>query len=454
MVITISAYTEPIPPPGPQINETPIVDEGEENEEKQEFAEILAGLLRKDETEVRPDLAPVPLDDGTSALAEFFGAEDAESGLLAGIGETGFPEEELSVLEIPQDENFQAELSGEYEEVLISAERLLNNPEPELSEDFDVLKSEKFAGKFENHLTETEPQRELSSLSQEAGKIDPAVETYASVKTAEDSSFSRTENKKDKVHFKDENIQPGAKEKKAEDVFFANKKNDAPGRLDEMRSRLRKDKINFEVRDMRTGTESAGTRSYSVVETSVGRAGSEAPVREITLELRLPDNPLQTQSSPQTTWEVKAGNALENMLARELHQNFNGDIVRHASMALRDGGEGTIRIALKPESLGNVKIRLEMAENKITGHIVVESEEALNAFRKEISSLEQAFRDTGFADASLNLSLTADGAGTQEQEEPSFAPQMAASLYGDSAGHEALSVDVFFGRSGSINILA
>jgi len=95
-----------------------------------------------------------------------------------------------------------------------------------------------------------------------------------------------------------------------------------------------------------------------------------------------------------------------------------------------------------------------MTENKITGHIVVESEEALNAFRKEISSLEQAFRDSGFTNADLNLSLTADGAGTQEQEEPSFASQMAASRYDDSAGHEALSVDVFFGRNGSINILA
>jgi flagellar hook-length control protein FliK len=101
-------------------------------------------------------------------------------------------------------------------------------------------------------------------------------------------------------------------------------------------------------------------------------------------------------------------------LARELHDNFNNDIVRHASMILRDEGRGTIRLALRPESLGNVKIRLEMAENKITGHIVVESEEALRAFEREIHSLEQAFKDSGFQGANLEMSLAADGRGADQ----------------------------------------
>jgi flagellar hook-length control protein FliK len=121
------------------------------------------------------------------------------------------------------------------------------------------------------------------------------------------------------------------------------------------------------------------------------------------------------------------------MLARELHQNFNNDIVRHASVMLREGNEGTIRLALKPESLGNVKIRLEMAENKITGRIVVESEEALRAFEREISSLEKAFRESGFEGASLEMSLAADGGGAQQCQETEASPTLpwhyAASRY-------------------------
>jgi flagellar hook-length control protein FliK len=164
-----------------------------------------------------------------------------------------------------------------------------------------------------------------------------------------------------------------------------------------------------------------------------------------------------------TAWEAKANmpngaTALENMLARELHQSFNGDIVRHASMALRDGGEGTIRIALKPEHLGNVKIHLEMSENKITGQIIVESEEALNAFKKEVSSLEQAFREAGFNSANLNLSLTADGKEAQQQETSSFMPRTLASRYDDSSlfeGENFATVDVYVGhRPNAINMLA
>jgi len=454
-VITITAYTEPIPPPSPQIIETSPVNESEEDEEQSEFAEILAGLLRKNETQLEP--TPVSLEDaGVDALAEISGALLEQGDLLAGIEETGdVPENALFGVEIPLDETLPAELSGEYKEFLLSAEHLFASIEP-VSGDLDAPAPETSVNKIESLFAEKELPQDFSSFT--VNEVDFAAETYASVETSEEASLSRTESKKDRVSFKDEKIPSGEKEKKTEDLFFANKKNEAPGRLEEMRNRSRKDKVTFDVRDFRTGTganESTGTRPYSAVETTTGRAGSEAP-REITLELRLPDNAPSAQSSSQTSWEVKASSALENMLARELHQNFNGDIVRHASMALRDGGEGTIKIALKPESLGNVKISLEMTENKITGHIVVESEEALNAFRREISSLEQAFRDSGFSNADLNLSLTSEGQGAQwqEQEESSFTQSMVSSRYESSFEQDALPIDVFFSRSGSVNIFA
>jgi flagellar hook-length control protein FliK len=75
-----------------------------------------------------------------------------------------------------------------------------------------------------------------------------------------------------------------------------------------------------------------------------------------------------------------------------------------------------------------------MAENRITGHIIVESEEALRAFEREISSLEQAFRDSGFEGANLEMSLAADGREAQQQWQEAEASrflsgQIAASRY-------------------------
>jgi len=223
-----------------------------------------------------------------------------------------------------------------------------------------------------------------------------------------------------------------------------------------VQSRSRKDKLSFEVRDMRSGANGQNNVMQVKAGAEIAERVQNTPVREITLELKLPGH---AQSTAQTAWEAKAGGAaIENMLARELHQNFNGDIVRHASMALHDGGEGVIKLALKPDSLGNVKIHLKMSDNKVTGHIVVESEEALNAFKKEITSLEQAFRESGFTNAQLNLSLTADqrNENWQEQKAPSFLPGIAAARYDESYKGDSLPiVDVFFGqRHGSINVLA
>ena len=211
----------------------------------------------------------------------------------------------------------------------------------------------------------------------------------------------------------------------------------------------------FEVRDFRstpTAAESVSVRNGGEV-----RVSGEAAGKDITIEVRLPQ---QDTSAAKTTWEVKAGQAFENILARELHQNLNNDIVRHASVALRDGNEGTIRLALKPESLGNVKIHLEMAENKITGRIVVETIEALRAFEREIASLEKAFQDSGFEGASLEMSLADHGRGAEQQWQGAEASQFLPDYYAASrydAAFESmempLTLDVYQQGARAVNVL-
>jgi flagellar hook-length control protein FliK len=230
------------------------------------------------------------------------------------------------------------------------------------------------------------------------------------------------------------------------------------GRLEEARNRRRT--VSFELRDFR-GNEAKLANADGAFNI---RAGGETRIagdtaKEITLELRLP-NQGQNSSAATTSWETRAGQSLEDMLARELHQNFNNDIVRHASIALREGNEGTIKLALRPESLGNVKIRLEMAENKIIGHIVVESEEALRAFEREISSLEKAFRDSGFESAELEMSLASDNGGAEQQWQEMEASrflsgQYAASRY-DAAVEQLempIPLDVYQLGTRAVNVL-
>jgi hypothetical protein len=185
-----------------------------------------------------------------------------------------------------------------------------------------------------------------------------------------------------------------------------------------------------EARDLR-GAQEAGVPGLKEEALPEGRSSGQEI--DLSVELRHESRGSERASSG---GEKTLSQAFEDILARELHQNLNGDIVRHASVVLRDGGEGLIRLSLKPDTLGNVKIRLEMAENKITGHIVVESDEALRAFEREIGSLEQAFKDSGFDAADLNMSLASGDSGADQRREAEqpffserFAVEQAASRY-------------------------
>ena len=451
-MIAITAYTEPVPiDPVVQpavVHEPP--QEENEKEERSSFAELLAGLLQNIQS------AEMPVSE--SALDEL-GAEKTKEGsklnLFANATEDTVNFDDLDL-----------ELSQEQQNILLNAGDLFDqSAETEIfAADADGTALEYFDTKSLKLSADVPVQTDLASMAKAAeteSSAELAAASEAALKQSAKEALGSSDNKKKgEGSVNADNAQISAKSKAGEEnAAVISKREDAPTRLEEFR-RSRRDKVSFEVRDFRTNTMSDGTqqRAYSLVETSAGRVMGQAPVQEITLDLHLPDQGHSSQA--QTTWEAKASTALENMLARELHQSFNGDIVRHASMALRNGGEGTIKIALHPETLGNVKIHLEMTENKITGHIVVESEEALNAFRKEISALEQAFKDSGYADASLDLSMTADGSDRENQElyenESSFMQRIAASGYEDGYDQESAPiVDILFGRgTGSVNMLA
>jgi flagellar hook-length control protein FliK len=203
----------------------------------------------------------------------------------------------------------------------------------------------------------------------------------------------------------------------------------------EARKGRQRERLNLELRDFRTPPKADGAPAVEQgsTEHSGDRAAQGGREAEITVNLKS-----QAQSHASFDRENRPPVSFRETLARELHENLNGDIVRHAQVILKNSGEGLIRLSLKPEHLGNVKIHLEMAENKVVGKITVESGEALRAFEQERSSLEQAFRDSGYDGATLEMSLTQDGGqgGRQEADEaaPFFSGRLAARTYDAASG--------------------
>jgi hypothetical protein len=224
----------------------------------------------------------------------------------------------------------------------------------------------------------------------------------------------------------------------------------------------RKDRMHIELRDLRGDREKMPEEALPGVDAGMPlRKAAAAGETELVVELRGGGRDMSSADSFREVRGSPYTQSFETMLARELNQSLSGDIVRHAQVLLRDGSEGTIRLTLRPETLGKVKIRLEMAENKITGHIIVESEEALKAFEREIHSLEQAFRDAGYEAAELEMSLNQGGGSERRWEGEEANPlsaKLAASRYAAeqegalAAEASAAAAGVFYVSGGQVTV--
>ncbi len=114
--------------------------------------------------------------------------------------------------------------------------------------------------------------------------------------------------------------------------------------------------------------------------------------------------------------EKDVSSRFQTMLANEL-KNTATDLVKTGSIILKDNNSGLINLFLKPEALGDVKIRLNISDTLISAKIIVDSQEALNAFKDSIGALKQAFEQGGFDTGSFDLSWSGQGGSGQEKNE-------------------------------------
>ncbi len=104
------------------------------------------------------------------------------------------------------------------------------------------------------------------------------------------------------------------------------------------------------------------------------------------------------------------GSNFQAMLSNQIQENA-GEIVKAGNIVLKDNDVGSIKLILHPESLGNVKIDLNLHEKNISGKIVVATQEAFNAFKETAENLKQAFAQSGFDSVGLELSLSSQNFG-------------------------------------------
>lgn len=124
---------------------------------------------------------------------------------------------------------------------------------------------------------------------------------------------------------------------------------------------------------------------------------------QMTMELAAKAQENITASSAQVAGA--SGSDFQAMLSNAVQENAP-DFVKAGNIVLKDSNQGTINLILRPEGLGNVKISLNLDDKNLSAQITVQTKEAMDAFRESISSLKQAFTESGFETGSFDLNFS------------------------------------------------
>ena len=118
------------------------------------------------------------------------------------------------------------------------------------------------------------------------------------------------------------------------------------------------------------------------------------------------------------------------------------EMVKASGIILRDGG-GEIRLVLKPESLGSVRIRMNLVDNGIEGRIIVDNAAVKQVLDGSLDTLEKALTAQGFQTASLEVSVggqNTEGGRTAQEPHPALRRESAEGFERNVPGVESVSL--------------
>ena len=108
----------------------------------------------------------------------------------------------------------------------------------------------------------------------------------------------------------------------------------------------------------------------------------------------------------------QTGETTTRTFSQMLRETMAPEIVRQSGIILRDANRGEIRLVLKPEHLGRMRIRLELQDGRVTGRILVDNSAVKDAVERNLGALERSFLDHGFQTATLEVGV----GGEREQQ--------------------------------------
>ncbi|TVQ39969.1 MAG: hypothetical protein EA384_05205 [Spirochaetaceae bacterium] len=179
-------------------------------------------------------------------------------------------------------------------------------------------------------------------------------------------------------------------------------------------SESRRQSVRIEVRDLRPESEKNAMREANEARSTRIESEGSSWAR------RLQGDAERLQS------DAGRGQA---SLSRALREQANPEIVRQARLVVRGESSGDIRLVLKPEHLGRVRIHLHLEDNRIAGRIIVENASVKEAFQDNLQALQRSLQQSGIESSGLEVSVGEGGGGGPERDKGSGMRRLAAAEF-------------------------
>jgi flagellar hook-length control protein FliK len=128
-----------------------------------------------------------------------------------------------------------------------------------------------------------------------------------------------------------------------------------------------------------------------------------------------------TRDAPPAPAPAAASSSLPQAPLDRFQEMAGTEFLRASNLILKDGG-GEIRLVLKPESLGSIRIRMNLVDNAIEGRIVVDSSSVKQVVDANMDALRRALTAQGFQPGSLQVSVGGQGTDADARRRDQPAP--------------------------------
>jgi flagellar hook-length control protein FliK len=130
-----------------------------------------------------------------------------------------------------------------------------------------------------------------------------------------------------------------------------------------------------------------------------------------------------TRDGPPAPAPAAVSSSLSQAPLDRFQEMAGTELLRASNLILKDGG-GEIRLVLKPESLGSVRIRMNLVDNAIEGRIVVDSSSVKQVVDANMDALRRALTAQGFQPGSLQVSVGGQGTDADARRKDQPAPEV------------------------------